>query len=253
MSRRVAIISNIPPDFSTILGANYYDDWNFDNAASLSLTGSLIDSITSSGSNGAVFSASGTARPTLVSNAVNGKGAASFDGVTDKMEVSISTAMYNFLHYGQGCYIAVCKPNDTSGVKTVINTSGSTLGRGFRFIMDLAERPQANIYPNSILAQSSVSSLDLYNFSIVENDTENVTVADKLTINHNGITYSNTVNAVGVNANALANLRMGARGNDTVFFYGNIARVIIVNALPTATQLSLIQKRLEYEYGIFPI
>jgi hypothetical protein len=257
MSRRVAVISNIPPDFSTILGANYYDDWDFNNSASLSLTGSAINSITSSGSNGAVFSASGTARPTLVSADINGKDVASFDGVTDVMSVAASTAMYNFLHYGQGAIILVLKVNNTGGVKIVLSNARLTSHTGFEFYFTAAEYAGHSIYNTTATFLSALDSSDLsssYSSVVGKVDTQNATAYNKIsdTIN-NSYDITNSANANGNNANATFNLYLGARPNLVLYYSGSIARMIVINALPTATQLALIQKRLEYEYGIFPI
>jgi hypothetical protein len=245
-----------PPTFSSILGANYFDDWDFDNAASLSLTGTAIDSITSTGSNAGVFTAAGTARPTLVSNDINGKDVASFDAATDVMTIAASTATYKFLHYGQGCVILVMKVNNDSSTRTILATANTSTQRGVRFNKSTGENISHNVFNGAsdltYLHATSVGAVWCSQVSV--NDTENATVAERLFGTQNNIlTTSNAVDANGSNTNAASNLTLGARTNLTAFFSGRIARVIIANTRPTTNQLALIQKRLEYEYGIFPI
>lgn len=271
MSRRVAIISNIPPSFSSILGANYYDDWNFDNAASLSLTGSLIDSITSTGSNGGVFSASGTARPTLVSNDINGKDAAQFDGVTDVMSVSASNSMYNFLHNGDGgfviCVYKVALANPNTAYAIISNNRAGTLFRGIHLSYDdrssLSRSNQNRVQVTNGTALV-VSSGDTNNVITPQeyNSVVNILDADNATLNQRATLISNGLNTVNDNAStgtatasdATDNLTFGRTSSSTTFYMnGSIARLIIANTIPTATQLTQIQRRLEYEYGIFPI
>jgi hypothetical protein len=129
-----------PADFATIFGANYLFDWNPDVSASLSVTGSAVDSIASVGLNTAAFTQSGAARPQLVANQINGKPVIRFDGATSFMEIAASTALFNFLHNATGgTVIIVSKVNvaDSDVNMSFINNNGGvTANVGYSILYD---------------------------------------------------------------------------------------------------------------------
>lgn len=256
-------IAPIPDDFATILGANYYEDWDFNDAGSLSLTGSLIDSITSSGLNGGVFSSSLGARPTMFTDATLGKDIAIFDGVSDYMEVLGSAANYNFLHDGSGgCIITVLQQRvSPASIATILSNGFGGGNVGFRSEISslnidraLASNAAGLIYFNP--PSTAITNLT-YNSNVKTFDVGNATAADKGNVILNGTDNLNNVNTGAPSvANADDNLLMGVQASflRTGFFLdGRIARVIIADVLPTPTQLTQIQARLNYEYGTFPI
>jgi len=72
---------------------------------------------------------------------------------------------------------------------------------------------------------------------------------------YDGTTNKNNVTANAVpSGNATYDMELGKLVNNTAqYFKGDIARIIIATAIPTATQLTQIQQRVQYEYGTFPI
>jgi len=250
------------PDFSTIFGANYYDDWNFNDSGSLVLSGSLIDSVTSSGLNGAVFSSSGALRPSLVTDAIIGKDVAQFDGVSEFMTIPSSTGMYNFLHNGSGgCIIAIHRPLSTPASAALIVNNG---GWG---VASVGFRHQTNsLLSNNIIVRNSTSIIMLdastelnilseYNSNVNIFDVGQAVAADKSTVITNAVTdNNNTSTGTPSVANSTDLMHLGRSSLSPNFYYNmNLARLIIADTIPTPTQLAQIQARLIYDYGTFPI
>lgn len=267
-------IAPIPDDFATIFGANYYDDWNFNDAGSLSLTGSLINRITSSGLNGGVFSSTASYRPKLTTDAIIGKDVADFDGVGEYMIVAGSTGSYNFLHNSSGgCVIIVGKVQDVNpnaGYAILANTNGGSPDIGaFIFFedRDFIPIPKNNSLRSNVVRGVSgmLTSANLtadsaylpqqYNSLVNVFDGGNATAAERNSIIiNNGSEIKNNVDTNAASAsNASGVLNLGASRSLSFFFKGQISRVIIADTIPTPTQLTKIQTRLNYDYGTFPI
>ena len=257
-------ISGAPIDYPAIFGANYYDHWRPWNAASLTITSPpLVDAIASLTGSGRSFSTSvATSRPTLLLDGAIGKNVLDFDGVNEFLRVLSSSTDYNFLHDGSGgCVVVVAKP-DTSATGIVLrNFSGST-DVGF------SEVVISNSY-NTAVARGVSGAFTLVNnsgsgaasgsyFSKVSvYDADNGTAADRSEVYlSGGVAIKNNVltNAPSV-TNATSNLTMGVLPplNISFPFDGKIAEVIIINTIPTPTQLAAVQARLEYDYTTFPI
>jgi len=247
---------------SEIFGANYYEDWDFDNASSLNLTGSLINSITSTGLNGGLFTESGANRPSLITDAIIGKDVAEFDGVGEFMRVLGSEGDYNFLHDGSGgCVIIVQKMLSAPTLLgfTLINGFGAG-STGFRNQITnplTSNSVVSNGVSNSIInASSNAVTLNTYASNVLTFDADNATAADRAEVILNGTsTKANTQTAAPSVANADKPLTMGVRADSLAgfFLHGTIARVIVADIDPSALQLSQLQTYLDSHYGTFPI
>jgi hypothetical protein len=248
-------------EFSDVFGANYLFDWNPDVSASVSVTGSAVDSIASVGINTAAFTQSGAARPQLVANQINGKPVIRFDGATSFMAIASSTALFNFLHNATGgTVIIVSKTDNTAAGRRILNnkTSAATTGSGFYFGRDNAGNSQIVSFNNSaiISANNSGAFLNQYESFLIINDVSNATLLDRtLTYKNNGsVLKNNTFSGTFANINAARNLHLGIPSDvAATYFNGDIARIIIVDTKATPTQQAQVQARLAFEYGTFPI
>lgn len=264
------IIGGFTPSFAQIFGAGYYDDFDFGDSASLSLTGSAINSCTSKVS-ARMLASSGVNRPLRVTNAINGKSIARFDGVDDFMEVAASTALYNFLHNTTGGYVmAVYKttdvnPNGAHGILFNINSSGSV---GAQMAYD---DTAANSRSDAIVCQvargvgGAVTSVSIVNdivvpqkFNIIANvfDGNNGTAADRLIPYTNGVKRSQNNIATNAASSADASFNMHVSRRPVVNDYlmkGDLARLIFISGVPTVSQIFQAHNRLKMEYGTFPI
>jgi hypothetical protein len=269
INRRILFSNGVILTPSQIFGANYYDDWDFNEPTSLNLTGSLINSVASLTGSGRDFTSSGGARPTLTADATLGKNVAAFDGLASFMDVPTSTALYNFLHNAQGgCVIAVYKANSFS-VRILGNRGGFSAGDnapGFLFpsigsaqndnlIIANNQQSLANAAVCQIATSNNTITLGNYNSSIGVFDANNSTLSNRGLIQLNGsIVQNNTASNSLTNTNAGYNLTLGRRVRlNDIYFGGKIARLIIANATPTPTQLTQLQAYLNNYYGTFPI
>jgi hypothetical protein len=257
------LMGGIPPTFAQILGANYFDDWDFGSAANMVIVSGAVNTITSKTGSGRNF-LQGTANrmPLLVANQINGKSVARFDGINDAMQFS-NTSSYNFLHQSQGCVISIYK-FDNSLASTVdrriFNTVTFSTGRGY--IIGLGAKPSTTVnnlvYKGSsgvILALNARSVSDVtWHSSVSVLDLANATPADRMSTNFNNKNLVLNGQNQTVSAGAHSNPTIGHDPSLTNYpFKGDIARIIIANTKPTQAQLDLIQRRLFYEYGDFAI
>lgn len=254
--------SSVPPDFDVIFGANYYDDWNFNDAGSLSLTGSLINSVTSTGLNAGVFSSSGALRPSLVTDAILGINVAEFDGVAEFMTIPSSTGMYNFLHNGAGgCIIAVHRPLSTPAAAALIVNNGGwgVANIGFRmqtnaslFNTTTVRNATSQIMQN---ISTEVNILNEHNSNVDLFDVGQAVAADRSTNITNAVSSQNNASTGTPSAaNSTDLMTLGKASFASSAYYNmNLTRLIIVDTIPNATQLAQVQARLEYDYGVFPI
>jgi hypothetical protein len=268
MSRRVTYFNSSRASIlnpSQIFGANYYDDWDFNEPTSLNLTGSLINSVASLTGSGRNFTSSGGARPTLTADTTLGKNVAAFDGLSSFMFVPTSTALYNFLHNAQGgCLIMVFSLNSILNPDRILNNRG-TIGTETAPGVQITYRPNENTIRNAILADAlqtvastdSTQTIQANHYTSIVNsyNANNVSVVERLEHFMNNVKGSdNEDTASFLNANAGYNLTLGRRVRlNDIYFGGKIARLIIANATPTPTQLTQLQAYLNNYYGTFPI
>ncbi len=252
-------VSAPAPTFASIFGANYYDDWDFNDLSTISQSGSgLIDSITSKGTNGGVFTSTGSIRPTSVLNATLGKYVGDFDGVSDIMSVAASTAMYNFLHNASGAVFFIGNINSIVGNNWLIGNGQTAISQvAFNYyvlatdLKLLVNNGTRTI--NSTTANSSVSG-NKFDSLIVTVDNTNATPLDRSELIANGASFKNNVATdTGSVSNAQSNLKIGNAFGGSNYFNGQIARIVIIDTLPTPTQLAQVQTLLTSEYGTFPI
>lgn len=267
----VEIVSNIKT-FAQIFGANYYEDWNANDASSLSLTGSLVNSCTSIGLNGGVLAGSGSTRPSLVADASLGKNVFDFDGVSEFLQVASSVSDYNFLHSSAGgCVILISEITDSNpnNAQAIINNNGlgsSAVGFYVAFddrsafsrnnaLISAASKGDPGLVPSSVLINNSFVTQSFVS-SVSVLDSNNAVAADRNVVTLNGgaevKNNTSTVSATGVNSSY--DLTVG-KSSAASSFFGKIkvTRIIIADVIPSATQLSEIQTTLNSEYGTFPI
>jgi len=261
------------PDYSAIFGANYYDHWRAWDAGSLTLTGSLVDSAASLTGSGRSMDSPGSGRPTLNADSIIGKNAFQFDGVNEFMQVASSTTDYNFLHNGAGgCVIIVGYIDDVNPDNAQVfldNHNLTTAETGFDIVFDDRSSSSRNNRvinrvsksvggqtPINNLSSDNVLLTQQYNNSTHIFDADNATAADRSVIVVNGGSEikNNTNTFTPVLTSASNNLTLGRRTTTTDFHLkGSIAEVIIIDTIPTPTQLAQVQARLEFDYSTFPI
>jgi hypothetical protein len=239
-------------------GANLYDWWDFTDTSTQSITSGLINSITSKGTNAAVFSSSGTSRPASIVG-INGLNVADFDGVNDFMEVATSTTMYNFLHNGVGTVIIVCKNVLDSTLKYILSNASGISFVGYR-LLDGVGHVFVNFVSNgssNILINSSGIYADAYNYLINIIDPANATLSERsnLILNQGVENKNNVTSGVPSSSNASSNLTIGKIPNASAnFFNENIAEIIILNSKSTPTQITQLNNYYTNKYGgTFPI
>jgi hypothetical protein len=256
---------------SQIFGANLYDWWDFTDTSTQSITSGLIDSITSKGTNAAVFSSSGTERPASIVG-INGLNVADFDGVNDFMQVATSTAMYNFLHNGSlGTVIAITKVTYTTeelGGLIINNTPIITtnIGYGLRYDNRTSLGFVKAIYNyilRGVISTSASQNIEnnffdnQYNLIIDKVKANASPVADRSVISKNfGSEIKNNVNTSAPSvANASSNMTIGRNAEATSsYIKGQIPEVIILNSHPTPTQITQLNAYYTNKYGgTFPI
>lgn len=250
--------NSTPLSFANIFGANYYDDWDFNDLATISETGGLINSITSKGLNGAMFQASGSNRPTLVGiDPIFNKGVADFDGVSEIMEVPDSKGMYDFLISGKGFILVILKLRDTASASWILG-NGRVAFRSMNFYMNGGEiRSIINSGSEIISTQSTPSLIVEDDFCFITSilDNPNATPAERNILRLNdGIEYkgNSSSGAVGV-GDSDGLLKIGNAFGGSNFFDGKIARILIADDVPTTEQLGQVEELLTLEYGEFPI
>jgi len=255
-----------PPE---IFGANYYDDWDYGNAAQLTLTGSLIDSCLSLASARTMASTS-TLRPTLTASQINGYSVARFDGTSDGISVATSTALYNFLHNTSGgAWFAIMKANNHTINAYLVNNTIATANVGILdYLSELSPADNSlvstvsrgvsgivNTTSNNVSA-NFVYSNSVFNIITSIHDSGNATAANRHAwqVNSDAQIKNNVRTGAASSANATYNLTFGKASNgSTNYFSGDLARLIIVNSVPTPTQLTQLLAYFYSYYGTFPI
>jgi hypothetical protein len=275
MSRRVTYYNSSYASIlnpSQIFGANLYDWWDFTDLATQSIAGGgAINSITSKGTNAAVFSSSGTSRPASIVG-VNGLNVADFDGVNDFMQVAASTGLYNFLHNGSlGTVIMINRISDANpnNGQALINNNAlgaTTVGTGITyddrsslsrnntvvsFINQTGGRVVTNVSFNDFFTPQQ------YNMLINELDADASPVADRSALSVNGGVKqkNNTQILAPTSDNAFDNITLGRISSGTTFYLkGQIPEVIILTSHPTPTQITQLNAYYTNKYGgTFPI
>ena len=247
-----------------IFGANYYDDWDYGDAATVSLTGALIDGVTSKGLNGAVFSSTGVNRPSLVSADINGYDVASFNGSSNYAQVAASTGMYNFLHNTNGGVVISIFKCENTAARLIGNRGGTAAPDtepGVAVAITSASLPVSlvtNASPTgrvSVNVHTTAVNVSKYHLFVNALDNNNATAAQRNDIIFDNNSEKNNVeNAAPSANNAGYNMTLGRRVrlNDQ-YLQGSVARVIIIDTIPTPTQLTQLNTYLTATYGTFPV
>jgi PKD repeat protein len=268
-ARKLAYIEVITKKPSQIFGANLYDWWDFTDTSTQSITGGLINSITSKGTNAAVFSSSGTERPASIVG-INGLNVADFDGVNDFMQVATSTAMYNFLHNGSlGAAIILNRIEDLNpgNAQILLDNAGflsANIGITSAYDDRVDDRFLSATYRGTLGLVQTVNTTangaylsQQYNQTVIKLDTDNGVIADRnvVEINNGTEIKNNSTNASQSVANASFNFTIGKNANaSTYYLKGQISEVIILTSHPTPTQITQLNNYYTNKYGgTFPI
>ncbi len=277
-SKGTAITSSftftVPATMASVFGADLYEDWNPEDASSLSLTGSLIDSITSTGSNGGVMAATGAVRPTLTTDATLGKDVIEFDGASEYLQVASSTQTYNFLHNGRGGHVIIvaqitdANPDNIQAFLSNSNGFSSSVGSLFAFDDRSSQGYNERVLSNAFKGSSgNIVTLNLsadndfpvqqYNSaSICVDSGNNVTVANRsiISVNDGADISNNALTNTCVGEASLGNMTMGKLGSSSNYYLGaTVARIIIIEKTQSTAKIAEAQAVLESEYGTFPI
>lgn len=255
-------LSSAPPDFATILGANYYEDWNFNEPSTITLMGSEITQINSLGLNGFNLSSPSGNRPLLVNDATLGVDVAEFDGVSEFLRGPLaSDSAYKFLHNGSGgCVIVVTKSTLSGATQVLLGSCFGAAEIGYRNTLAVSNFMNGGCFNGSGSTQTSTQTtntmtLNSWDSVVTSIDNNNATTLDRMELVLSGTsskTNTNTLTPSTANSTSLLYLcRNPSTAN--AYYKGQVARVIIADTIPTPTQLAQIQTRLEYDYGTFPI
>lgn len=243
-----------------IFGANYYDDWDFGEISAITETYGLISKVASKTGSGRDFiSTSNLSSPQILLNQINGLGTARFDGVNDYMYIPSSTGDYKFLHDGAGgALILISQPFRTpSVIDMIISNQFGAGGQGFRFQTNSSNQI-SHISRSTLTTINNTSTSNFVNYnwfnSITIMDADNTIASERSNIIFNGSDNKNNIEtALPTSNNATDDLIIGMNIFGAYPYRGNITRVIVVDTIPTAIQLSQLQSYLQSTYGTFPI
>lgn len=277
-SEGTAILSTftftVPATIASVFGDDLYEDWNPEDAASLSLTGSLIDSITSTGTNAGVMAASGAVRPSLVADGTLSKDVIEFDGASEYLQVASSTGDYNFLHNGRGGHVIVvvritgANPNsvqaflsNSNGFSSSVGSlyaydDRSSLGYNNRVVSNAFNGSSGNIVCLNRSSDNAFPSEQYNSVSVCVDSGNNSPVSQRssISVNDGAAIENNSLSNPCVGSDALGNMTMGRLGSSSSYFLGaKVARVIIVKNTQSPAKIAEAQTVLESEYGTFPI
>jgi hypothetical protein len=260
-------------DLNDIYGANAYDWWDITDNSTLTLSGARIDAIASkkSGSTRAMVS-TGSARPQVITNQVNGLQIARFDGIAEFMNVASSTALYNFLHNNAngGAVFVVSRITDANpdAILRILNNNGGVTGsvgysllyddRSISSLNDVIRTFISNATGGVILNQTANNFFPTQQFNLLRDivDPNNGTAANrsKISVNGGSNVQNNTQTLTPSTANAVNNLTIARSSSSAInFLKGDIAEIFIAQNQPTSGQLTRTQNYLTYKYGTFPI
>lgn len=254
-----------PKTPAQIFGANYYDDWDFNDLTTISESSGLIDSIDSKTGSGRNFTSSGANRPSLIYDSTNlNKYIADFDGVSEFMSIASSTGDYNFLHDGSGGTMIVVLKNDnisTSSQQRILMNIGTKADTGIIFSTRNTGVILTQVFNgggSNVVIDNQVPFTDsVYHSIVAYMDSDNATPSDRsgIDIDNSGYAKNNTDNySPAPTGDATYDLHLGIQPNFLALeFNGKIARVIIIDTIPTSQQLSDLQYYLTSYYGTFPI
>jgi len=253
-----------PKTPAQIFGANYYDDWDFNDLTTISESSGLIDSIDSKTGSGRNFTSSGVNRPLLLYAPNLNKYIADFDGVSEFMSIASSTGDYNFLHDGSAGTMIVVLKNDninTSPQQRILMNFTTSTDTGIMFgtrNTGVIRTLEYNGGGSNVVMNNEVPFTDsVYHSIVAYMDSDNATPSERsgIDIDDSGYTKNNTDNySPAPTGDATYDLHLGRQPTISgLEFNGKVARVIIIDTIPTSQQLSDLQYYLTSYYGTFPI
>ena len=259
----------IPDDYDVIFGANYFEDLDFNDTSTITFTGSTISAINSKGLNAGIFNGIGS-NPNYVASVLNGKGVCRFDGVADGLRNQATKSAYNFLHNGDGgCVFIISKTrlSNPDATYRLISSWAATTDVGFAIRYDDRSSVSRNDRILTEVTRGVSGTYSAFNFSsdnafpadnwntlvsIIDTDVT-PTVSDRslMYVNNGTVIDNNTSTLSSSLSNATHYLNIGRTASTGVFpFDGDVARVIIINSIPTPTQLTKFYQRVAYDFGI---
>lgn len=264
----------IPPSWSEILGANYYAHFDFSNSSRVVEVAGLVQQIatntntTGFGTVPPFTQATGTKRPSLVTDATLNRSVAEFDGVDDWMSIASSTGLFNFLHNSNGgAVIVVFKPDTTppAQLQRILanqNSIGTDIGISLMYrdgystfvenVVNYCANGTGVVYANN--SGNNATTNNKWSYQINNLDPSNGTAADRITITIDGTDYNNNIQTNAPSASNAANdLYMGNLPSGLVGYAGKISEIIFADAQLTSLQVARIKSRLAYDYGTFPV
>lgn len=208
-------------------------------------------------------SGSRPARKTVIQNGLD---VLRFDGTADRMSIPSSTAMFNFLHSGQGAIFFAGRVGNSSDPNALLpimgnagGMSGSRIGTVLLFD-DRASVPANNrlglsTYNNNVAAagigtDNTLTPNTFQQFATIH-DIANGTTSAKLTLYVNGINTSSAVTSSrsGTSSNASNNWFLGDYSTGSFFLAGDVGEVIILNSIPTTDTRQKIEGYLAHQWG----
>jgi len=192
-------------------------------------------------------------KPTFTSAGI-GPAALKFDGVNDDMEVTFH-ALFNSEEFTVFC---VAKSNATAGDHTVFSSiegsTGATTAKGFALFMDMNNKDATAFWRENSTddgitsAANSVVNTQAQIMTYTMDDTTANADADTATLFVNGKQQAQQTSGVGYVPNTAANLKIGEMSGD--FFDGQIAEILIYNAVLSDADREQVEGYLSLKYGI---
>jgi hypothetical protein len=206
-------------------------------------------------------------RPTRKTGIQNGLDVLRLNGTSNRMSIASSTAMFNFLHSGQGAIFFAGRVGNSSDPNALIPIMGN--GGGFsasrigtsvllddRAAVPANNRLGVNIHNNNVLA-ASVGTDGTYTPNVFKqfctlHDIANGTTSQKIKLLVNGIDTSSTVtsSSAGTSSNASNDFFIGDYATGSFFLAGDIGEIIILNSLPSTDTRQKIEGYLAHQWGI---
>jgi hypothetical protein len=225
--------------------------WDASDASSITQSGGLVSQWNDKSGQGNHATASGTARPTLVSNALNGRSVVSFDGADDVMEAAISSG------YTAATVFVVLRADAAGGgsLGRVMTRGASTLFFDGANAALRYNPPFAGATGNGgqRTANSSVAlgawSLSSFTWSGGLDVSTAITPRLSGASSSAGLTGTgDSVSSTGISTLAIGN-RSVADGNDRGW-NGRIAELIFFNASLSTANIARVEAYLAAKWGI---
>jgi hypothetical protein len=187
-------------------------------------------------------------QPQIVSSGsiikINNKPSLQFDGTNDRLTISNSTSIFNFIHNGNlATIINVIKLSSSSDGAICGNNAGASANIGFSIGQDSSYSPYLFITRGvsgsapvfSQYSQNSVGANQYLYYNEIDADNGTASLRGKFYIN-NGTPVNNSLTNPVTSNNASHDLQLGSIGNNAAILNGNFQEFIIYNDLNTSNR-----------------